>query len=858
MKIKGGNFAIFIFGIFLLFTISTFIITTYDLKNNFYNEIVISSNERGNQVEKATGFFSLSSDPNSPTSLILGYNGTFGNASATWILDTYYARDIRDKTLLAEVYVRVNCIPRLPPANFQYKENASYSIYVNNNLVAQGKFIYQIPRHEAYGLVPINSSDIQVLVKDGIMEFRVPLTLLSDRTAVTLEIKNYAIWEVYQVGVMVKLNTIDVIPYWIKNLPIVILALFLVILSIGYFLIFIIQKFKEEKNKTIWHIFIIGFLIRICLAPFTQDTFDTPFFRNVISAWYTSGINPLSIWTYGTGWLATIICYGSIGFILTHLLWASTPPTPFLTLFIKVPIIMADLLIPLIIYFYRRNLNITDNVARFLALLWIFSPYTILVSSVWGQFDAIPTFFALASLIMLVKRKISVSAVLLSLGTLFKFFPLLLLPVLGVVLLKNEGIKKFIHFVLLFSLIVVPLQLGVYYIYAPQLLVNILGYRAGVGSWGEYYQGLTYLDLLWRLGVIKKLYPSSFIFLFILVSMMSFLLLYFKERDIFSLDPQNLLILTCLPLISFFLSYNMVNQQFILWILPPLMLLSYGYGRLPKRAFDFVHIIAITATSFYLFQLIVCISKPLFTSACFSFSILILIILLMLILKPKLQSGESSIPVFLEELILVISLSSAWLTIFIPAILFNQIALSLVLQSISVSTLIISLFTYFYLYLKNSPRSTSAPCQHKRTGLIFTSLYAFILLQIILIGTPAQAASIMRPIFGTSLYNWGTSLMHYSIWRVLPLEWMRFIAMPQISLSILSLISALAFPLKIRSLNIFSIATPLFIINYIIVYVFGSPHGYVIPHNSTLFLALITICLILSLFCVLVTKGNDP
>ncbi len=74
-------------------------------------------------------------------------------------------------------------------------------------------------------------------------------------------------------------------------------------------------------------------------------------------------------------------------------------PTPFLYYFlIKQPIIVCDVLTAYFLYRYvgRRG----SDKASFVLKVWLFSPFMIIVSSIWGMFDAIAVLFVVLSLTM--------------------------------------------------------------------------------------------------------------------------------------------------------------------------------------------------------------------------------------------------------------------------------------------------------------------------------------------------------------------------------------------------------------------------------------------------------------------------
>jgi hypothetical protein len=72
-------------------------------------------------------------------------------------------------------------------------------------------------------------------------------------------------------------------------------------------------------------------------------------------------------------------------------------PTPFVYYFlIKQPIIICDVLLAYFLYKYVERRG--SNNASFVLKAWLFSPFTILLSGIWGMFDAIPMLFVVFAL----------------------------------------------------------------------------------------------------------------------------------------------------------------------------------------------------------------------------------------------------------------------------------------------------------------------------------------------------------------------------------------------------------------------------------------------------------------------------
>jgi hypothetical protein len=86
------------------------------------------------------------------------------------------------------------------------------------------------------------------------------------------------------------------------------------------------------------------------------------------------------------------------------------------TFWIKLPSIVADVLMLVLLQSHFRNLKTSATVASKALLLYALNPVTILVSGYHGQFDLIPTVFLVLSIVLLTQRSRTRSVVLASLS----------------------------------------------------------------------------------------------------------------------------------------------------------------------------------------------------------------------------------------------------------------------------------------------------------------------------------------------------------------------------------------------------------------------------------------------------------
>ena len=114
-----------------------------------------------------------------------------------------------------------------------------------------------------------------------------------------------------------------------------------------------------------------------------------------------------------------------------------------------------------LIYFFVRK-QATFKVALVSTALYAFNPAVIYNAAVWGQFDAVYTFFLVLSLMLALKSKPIPSAVVFALGLLTKPQGIALLPLIVLLIYKKNGLKPLLYSIAAFTatifLVVLPFE----------------------------------------------------------------------------------------------------------------------------------------------------------------------------------------------------------------------------------------------------------------------------------------------------------------------------------------------------------------------------------------------------------------
>jgi len=98
-----------------------------------------------------------------------------------------------------------------------------------------------------------------------------------------------------------------------------------------------------------------------------------------------------------------------------------------------------------VLVFFISSRIFDQKKAFFASLLYGLSPLPLIATTVYACFDSTAVFWILASILLLFNKKNSLSAIALGIGTAYKYFPLLLLPIL---LMRISGKRSRILYIL--------------------------------------------------------------------------------------------------------------------------------------------------------------------------------------------------------------------------------------------------------------------------------------------------------------------------------------------------------------------------------------------------------------------------
>lgn len=361
------------------------------------------------------------------------------------------------------------------------------------------------------------------------------------------------------------------------------------------------------QGREVVLLFALALFIRVLIAPWTEQRFDSYVNRLWCSLIYGYNLYPFEPnmpasyplilrYAFPPIWLFIILSIFPVWLRISGYSFPGTPASlwerginsgnifesyrsfvpqalPLLDFFFKLPNILADIGIGYLLYKFAKD----SKYEKAVLFLWLFNPYTIHISTVWGLFDPLCTFFALCSVYLLWKNRLVLSAIFLSLGVATKLYPLFfLIPVL-IYVYRKQGLQKSFKYSITF-LLAGLIIFGSFLLFSGGLefVYRLFLFRASPDIYGKnLISGLTWTHLfsLFQWEVNIPIFPLIFIPVYLGLNY-----IWWKgKKDFDSLVSG----LVCI-LFVVYLSYTVVNPQYVFWMLPFLLFLVIK-GKFSKK-----------------------------------------------------------------------------------------------------------------------------------------------------------------------------------------------------------------------------------------------------------------------------------
>jgi hypothetical protein len=393
-----------------------------------------------------------------------------------------------------------------------------------------------------------------------------------------------------------------------------------------------IQSLKSKlffaNYRRIGSAIIIGMLLRLVLAAYTSDSGD-------FEVWYIAFLNMVSglgspyytmYYSYPPVWAYFILPSTSFTLLFFNPYQLGTraylggivvsATSPFLNIAYKFSIFLAEIFVGLLIYDQVRKYK-NENIAYKAFILWFFNPLVLFMGSIHGQMDTFATLLLVLAFCFFMEKKFFLSGTSIAIGAMVKIFPLYILPLYLVFILKlvfDKHLKsKFSvvkntasHYFSIFS----GLSLGAFIGVIPLLLFGSLSraieavttrgaYVASLGGFTPFVlvRSLTSDAFAWFNAYGRPQLVYSVLQLIFLVGAL-FVIIYYAFYTTKKPIYQRFLQAHIGVIITIYLTSLVVNPQYLLWIIP-FLLISYGvYGNYLYRL-TLLSIFAITAQLYW-------------------------------------------------------------------------------------------------------------------------------------------------------------------------------------------------------------------------------------------------------------------
>jgi len=333
-------------------------------------------------------------------------------------------------------------------------------------------------------------------------------------------------------------------------------------------------KLIFEKREVILLLVLLIFtvLIRLLLFPVPGAGGDLYYFGQWFHAAADRG--PCSFYNTNWGDYGVLFCdyvpfnayifwiFGSLAKAL------SLFGTPYITYIIKLlPTIFDTATVLLIFAFVRKRFDF--RAALVTAALYAFNPAVTLDSAVWGQIDAVYTFFLLLSLMLLLKSKPKLSAVVFTIGLLTKPQSIALAPLLIFLILRKYGWRQ-----LLASLLTATAT--VFAVILPMEWSNPITFlwNSYFGAYSGYGETTVNAFNIWAIGGLRQTDTALFLTAgWVMFGLATAFILYVLRKRLDTSDELPILFAAFMLFFSFFMLPTRMHERYLFPALSILVLM---------------------------------------------------------------------------------------------------------------------------------------------------------------------------------------------------------------------------------------------------------------------------------------------
>ncbi|MFX1518538.1 MAG: hypothetical protein ACFFCD_01240 [Promethearchaeota archaeon] len=250
----------------------------------------------------------------------------------------------------------------------------------------------------------------------------------------------------------------------------------------------------------------------------------------------------------------------------------------------KLPFIICDIAIGFVLYIFAEEWHIGGENSSLrsyaITIFYLFLPYPIFESSYVGRFDSIPTLFLLLTIYFLQKKHYNYAGLFWGIGIMYKWFPVIVAPVLFLYFFKNHKLKNFTRVLLITCLTCFLISLPFLIIAPTQYISKMLYHLTGraVSTDLAVYSLYSYLTTDYSITV--RIVST-------VIQLAALLGIFWKfsvAKNVFE-TPFVLIVFSGLFLNAFVLFNRIINPQYFFWYAPILLLLLFRQKNAKRQPF---------------------------------------------------------------------------------------------------------------------------------------------------------------------------------------------------------------------------------------------------------------------------------
>ena len=226
---------------------------------------------------------------------------------------------------------------------------------------------------------------------------------------------------------------------------------------------------------------------------------------------------------------------------------------------VKVPLIASDAAIAYLLYVIMLRGSGDSKLALATLIGWFLNPLAIWVSSGWGMFDTLPTLFTVIAFYGAIRGKTTVSGVSLALSMALKYYSVVLVVPMGIIMWKEGGRRRLV----LWSVALLATSLILFLPSFGEVVPGYLGLATRTAPQGLSYSGLSFWSAITLFSPFPAIAPLSSILIICALLACYYSWYRSKLRGVYWYATM-----LGVPVVILLTLYGYVGMNYFVWLIP--------------------------------------------------------------------------------------------------------------------------------------------------------------------------------------------------------------------------------------------------------------------------------------------------